>query len=152
MMLEDGLKLERDRLELERNRFAFDRKEKEPRIVLLKTANLKLFEEKQELAVGYSIENLGKGKILITKLQVALINKRTPNLIKIIEMIFNQVVDDNRPYVGEVLITAKDFTRVSLPFVPDFSFIKDSCEIVASLEYENSFGETLRIDKDILEW
>ena len=150
--LDERGRAEVERLGIERKKLELDSKLARPRILLLKTANLKLFEEKQELTVGYNVENLGAGKVLVTKLQVALVNKRTPNLIKILDVVFNKVVEENRPYVGEVIVSVKDFTRVSLPFVPDFSFIKDSCEIVASLEFEDRFGEVGRLDKDILEW
>jgi len=150
--MEDGTRLRDERLALERKKFELDAKERKPRVFLLKSSNLKLFEERQELTVGYSVEIMGRGKILITKLQVALVNKRTPNLIKILDMVFNRVVEPEKPLVSEVVVSVKDFTRVSLPFVPDFGFIKDSCEIVASLEYEDQLGESYRLDRDILEW
>lgn len=150
--VEDGTRLQDERLALDRKRFELDAKERKPRVLLFKSTNLKLFEERQELTVGYSVEIMGKGRIFITKLQVALVNKRTPNLIKILDMVFNRVVEPDKPLVSEVVVSVKDFTRVSLPFVPDFGFIKDSCEIVASLEYEDPFGESYRVDRDILEW
>jgi hypothetical protein len=150
--VEDGTRLREERLALERKMFELDARERKNRVLLLKSANLKLFEERQELTVGYSVEVMGKSKILITKLQVALVNKRSPNLIKILDMVFNRVVEPDKPLVADVVVSVKDFTRVSLPFVPDFGFIKDSCEIVASLEYEDHFGESFRLDRDILEW
>jgi hypothetical protein len=150
--VEDGTRIREERLALDRKRFELDGRERKPRVLLLKSANLKLFEERQELTVGYSVEVMGGGRILITKLQVALVNKRSPNLIKILDMVFNRVVEPGKPLASDVVVSVKDFTRVSLPFVPDFGFIKDSCEIVASLEYEDRFGEAYRLDRDILEW
>ena len=150
--VEDGNRLREERLALERKAFELDAKERKTRVLLHKSSNLKLFEERQELTVGYSVEVMGRSKILITKLQVALVNKRSPNLIKILDMVFNRVVEPDKPLVTDVVVSVKDFTRVSLPFVPDFGFIKDSCEIVASLEYEDHLGESYRLDRDILEW
>jgi len=150
--VEDNAKIQGQLLDLEKKRFDIDVKSKKPRVILIKSGNLRLYEDKQELAVGYSVENLGAGKVLLTKLQIALVNRRTPNLIKIMDMIFNKVVDAGRPFENELVVSAKDFTRISLPFVPDFGFIKDSCQIVASLEYEDLYGDHYRLDKDILEW
>jgi|GEM_PF-3320833 len=149
---EEKVRRDTELLELEKKRFEFEIKSKKPKILLIKSGNLRLYEEKQELIVGYRVENIGFGKVLINKLQIAIVNRRTPNLIKVVDMIFNRVIEEGKPLEGEVAISVKDFTRISLPFVPDFGFIKDSCRIMASLEAEDFLGETHRIDKDILEW
>ncbi|MFH1438764.1 MAG: hypothetical protein ABIJ56_23845, partial [Pseudomonadota bacterium] len=71
---------------------------------------------------------------------------------KIIDIIYNRVIDPNAGVEEEVIISVKDFSKISLPFVPNFGFIKDSCQVVASVEYEDMYSERYRLDRDILEW
>ena len=47
-------------------------------------------------------------------------------------------------------IGVRDLAKVSLPFIPDFGFLMDSCRILATVEYTGIDGRPATEERDLL--
>jgi hypothetical protein len=143
--VEEQLKVDRRALELSE----VDRK---ARVDVRRDGTLKLFEERQEFKIGYFIVALGSSRVVADRIRAVLVNRRDPDLSWTLEALYNVPLGPDQSSAGEITVTIRDLAKVNLPYVPEFSFLRESCKLVMTVEYAEVDGKQEAVERDVLEW
>lgn len=113
---------------------------------------LKLFEERQEFRVDYLVTAMGTQRVMVDRIKATLVNRRDPELRWTLDAVYNTVLGPGDVHEGEVTVGIKDLAKVNLPYVPEFSFMRESCHLQLLVEYEEADGQKTSVERDVLEW
>jgi hypothetical protein len=112
---------------------------------------LTLLEDSQEFKASYFILVMGNRRVLADRVKAVLVNARDPELQITLDALGSFVLEPGQAQEGEVTVTVRDLARINLPFVPEFKFFREGCQLVVSVEYEGEDGKPVLVEKDLLE-
>ncbi len=141
-----------ERLKLDGRALDLEILDRRARIDVRMQGTLRLFEERQEFKVGYLVSALGTHRVVADRIKASLVNRRDPELAWTLDATYNIPLGPDTPHVGEVTVGIKDLAKVNLPYVPEFSFLRESCRLVMSVDHDDTDGEKIHVERDLLEW
>jgi len=150
-MQENRADVEERRLAVEKHSLDLAVQDRQPGVAVRTRGTLTLLEDSQEFKLAYFVIALGDRRVLADRVRAVLINDRDPELKVTLAAAQSVVLEPGKPYDAEVIVTVRDLARVNLPYVPEFKFLRESCRLEISVEYEGADGDEVRIERDLLE-
>ena len=138
------------RHEAEKRRHEMEESDRSPGLVVRMSGGVSILEDTQQFRVGWFILLLGTRRVVVDRVKVILVNSRTPDLTCAVEILGPFPLEPGSPVPREATIGVRDLAKVSLPFIPDFGFLMDSCRLVATVDYGTVDGRTATVERDLL--
>ena len=151
-ILQDGQAHEaHETLAVRRRKLEIVEKDREPGVVVRMRGTLTLLEDSQEFKASYFLLVMGTRRVLADRVKAVLVNARDPELQITLDALGSFVLEPGQAHEGEVTVTVRDLARINLPFVPEFKFFREGCQLVVSVEYEGEDGKPVLVERDLLE-
>jgi hypothetical protein len=151
MLQENQAHIDGQLLQLRKKRLEMAEQDRRAGLVARMRGTLTLLEDSQEFKASYFLLVTGPRQVLADKVRAVLSNSRDQDLAVTIDAINGLVLEPGAPYEGEVTISVRDLARINLPFVPEFNFLRESCRLMLSVEFEERDGEKVLVEKNLLE-
>lgn len=138
-------------LQIRKKKLEMAEQDRKAGVILSMRGTLTLLEDSQEFKVSYFVLVMGARQVLADRIRALLVNDKDPDLAVTIEAAGGFVLDPGVPHEGEITISVRDLARINLPFVPEFKFLRESCRLMMSVEYEERDGEAVVVERNLLE-
>lgn len=138
------------RRDAEKRRLEMEESDRSAGLVVRMSGGVSILEDTQQFRIGWFLLLLGTRRVVVDRVRVILMNSRTPDLTCAVEILGPFPLEPGSPVPREATIGVKDLAKVSLPFIPDFGFLMDSCRLIATVEYGTADGRTATVERDLL--